>query len=290
MDPPVGHQGADRQPRDLAPHRVEARDRQGLGGVVDDHVDAGGGLERADVAALAADQPTLHVVGRQGHDRHRALVDELRGVALDRGRDDRLGAGLALALGLVGDALDLGGGRGLGLTAHRVLEAGAGGVGGQPGDLLEPRLGRGLGGLGLLEGGVDLLGLALGRALALVEVAGATLVVLALALEVALALAERLLAFGQLALALTELVVELGLTLGGQLLPGQLGRAPDLGGLGLGGAAQLGDRLVGRGRGGGGGALAPEPPPEPGADDGDRDQDDDVHAEVPRAGAPGAPR
>ena len=47
------------EPRDLAPHRVEARDRDRLGGVVDDHVDAGRRLERADVAALAADQPAL---------------------------------------------------------------------------------------------------------------------------------------------------------------------------------------------------------------------------------------
>jgi hypothetical protein len=72
VDAAVGDQRADRQPRDLAAHRVEARDRDRLGGVVDDHVDAGGGLERADVAALAADQPALHVVGRQRH--HGAVV------------------------------------------------------------------------------------------------------------------------------------------------------------------------------------------------------------------------
>src|SRR5262245_28890979 len=59
VDAAVGDQAPDRQARDLAPDRVEARDRDRLGRVVDDHVDAGGGLERAHVAALATDEPAL---------------------------------------------------------------------------------------------------------------------------------------------------------------------------------------------------------------------------------------
>ncbi len=48
--------------RDLAPDRVERRQDDGLRGVVDDHVHAGQVLERADVAALTADDAPLHVV------------------------------------------------------------------------------------------------------------------------------------------------------------------------------------------------------------------------------------
>ena len=51
--------------RDLAADRVEAGQQHRLGGVVDDQVDAGHRLERADVAALAADDPALHLVAGQ---------------------------------------------------------------------------------------------------------------------------------------------------------------------------------------------------------------------------------
>ena len=47
----------------LAADVVEARDDDDARRVVDDDVDAGGLLEGADVAALAADDPPLHVVG-----------------------------------------------------------------------------------------------------------------------------------------------------------------------------------------------------------------------------------
>ena len=51
------------RPRDLAPHAVEARQDDRVRRVVDDEVDAGEVLQRADVAALAADDAALHVVG-----------------------------------------------------------------------------------------------------------------------------------------------------------------------------------------------------------------------------------
>ena len=50
------------EPGDLAANHVEAADDDHAGRVVDDHVDAGRLLERADVAALAADDPALHLV------------------------------------------------------------------------------------------------------------------------------------------------------------------------------------------------------------------------------------
>jgi hypothetical protein len=156
-----------------------------------------------------------------------------------------------------------------------------------PGDLLEAGLGGGLGRLGLLEGGVDLLGLALGRALALVELAGAPLGLLLLPIEIALARPEGLLALGDLGLARAQLVVELALALGGQLLAGQLGGLLDLGGLGLGGAAQLRHRLVGGGGGAGRGTALAEQRAQRRADHDGDDHVDDGHVLGPRGrGAP----
>ena len=73
VDPAVLDQHLQGDPADLAPDRVEAGQQHGFRGVVDDHVDAGDGLERADVAALAADDPALDLVGRQVHDRDHRL-------------------------------------------------------------------------------------------------------------------------------------------------------------------------------------------------------------------------
>ena len=93
----------------------------GLGRVVDDQVDAGRLLEGPDVAALAADDPALHLVVRQVDDRHRVLRGVVGGDALDRGDHDVAGllvglvAGLALdrpgeldrvVLGLLADGLE----------------------------------------------------------------------------------------------------------------------------------------------------------------------------------------
>ena len=52
----------ERQPGDLAADRVEAADDHHARRVVDDHVDAGGLFEGADVAPFAADDPALHFV------------------------------------------------------------------------------------------------------------------------------------------------------------------------------------------------------------------------------------
>ncbi len=103
VDPAVGDQLGDRQPGDLAPDRVEARQDHGLRRVVDDQVDPGRLLEGPDVATLAADDPALHLVRRQVHDRDGVLGGVVRGHALDRGDDDV--AGLVLGV-LAGAALD----------------------------------------------------------------------------------------------------------------------------------------------------------------------------------------
>ena len=100
MDAAVGEQLGERQARRLAAHPVEAGEHDGLRGVVDDEVDAGHVLEGADVAAFAADDATLHVVGGQVHDRHGGLGHVVGGGALDRQREDvaRPPVGLAARL------------------------------------------------------------------------------------------------------------------------------------------------------------------------------------------------
>jgi hypothetical protein len=87
VDAAVGDQALQGQPGDLPAHRLEAREDHRLGGVVDDQVDAGGLLEGADVAPLAADDASLHLVRRQVDHRHRALHHVVGGDPLDRHRD-----------------------------------------------------------------------------------------------------------------------------------------------------------------------------------------------------------
>ena len=66
VDAPVAEEALEGRPGDLAAHRVEGAEHDRLGGVVDDDVDAGRRLERADVAALAPDDAALELVGRAG--------------------------------------------------------------------------------------------------------------------------------------------------------------------------------------------------------------------------------
>ena len=73
MDAAVGDQPLDRLLGDLAAVGIEAGQDDRARRVVDDQVDAGGELERADVAALAADDAPLEIVARQVDDRHRGL-------------------------------------------------------------------------------------------------------------------------------------------------------------------------------------------------------------------------
>ena len=95
-----------RQLRDRATHAVEAREHDRLRRVVDDHVDAGEVLERADVATLAADDAALHVVGGQLDHRDGRLGRVARGGPLDADRDDVAHAPIGLLARLVLDDAD----------------------------------------------------------------------------------------------------------------------------------------------------------------------------------------
>ena len=149
----------------------------------------GGLLEGADVAALAADDPALHLVRRQVHDRDGVLGGVVGGHALDRGDDDV--AGLVLGV-LAGAALD---GPGdldrvvLGLLADGLDEDALGVLGGHARDALE---------------GGDLLAVGAGEVLA-------GRVELALAVEeLAVALLEHVAALVELLVALREAAFEAG--------------------------------------------------------------------------------
>ena len=92
MNAAVGDQAFDRLLGDLAAVGIEARQDDGAGRVVDDQVDAGGELERADVAPFAADDPSLQIVARQVDDGDGGLDRVLGAAALNGFGDVVLGA------------------------------------------------------------------------------------------------------------------------------------------------------------------------------------------------------
>src|SRR6185437_5266188 len=118
VDPAVGDEALQGQASHFAADGVEAGNHDGVGRVVDDDVDAGGGFEGADVPALAADDTAFHFIRGQGDRRDGRLRRLLGGDPLDRDRDDlpRFAVGVLLRLFL--DVPDQGGR----VTARFVLE------------------------------------------------------------------------------------------------------------------------------------------------------------------------
>jgi len=70
VDAAVLDELGERQASHLAADRVEAAEHDRVRRVVDDEVDAGGLLEGADVAPLAADDAALHLIGGDRHGGH----------------------------------------------------------------------------------------------------------------------------------------------------------------------------------------------------------------------------
>src|SRR3954469_16569565 len=101
VDAPVLDQLYEGEARDLAADAVERGEDDRLRGVVDDEVDAGEVLEGTDVAALAADDAALHVVGRQLDEGDRRLGGVAGGDALEGVGDEVAGAPLGLGLRLL---------------------------------------------------------------------------------------------------------------------------------------------------------------------------------------------
>ena len=108
-----------------------------FGRVVDDQIDAGRRFDGADVAPFAADDPPLHVVARQVHDRHGPLGDELARQTLDGDGDDLLGASIRFGARLFLDHANVLRGVVPGLVDHLLDEAALRFVARQPGDPLE---------------------------------------------------------------------------------------------------------------------------------------------------------
>src|SRR5205807_5823482 len=106
MDAAVLHEAFERNARDLAPDRIEAGEDDRFRRVVDDQVDAGGQLQRADVAAFAADDAALHVLAREIDDGNRVFRDVIRGHALNSHAEDLAGFEVTLLVSLGLDALD----------------------------------------------------------------------------------------------------------------------------------------------------------------------------------------
>ncbi len=179
VDAAVDDQPFERDPGHLAAERVEAGEDDRLGRVVDDQVDAGGHLQGADVAALAADDPPLHLVVGKHDDRDGGLGDVVGGRPLDRHADDPLRLPGGLLAGLVLDPLDDVGRLDLGLVLHDADQLVARLLGGEAGDLLETAA-----------------------------------LLLHHPVEVAFLLFEGLLAAGQGAVELVELLLPLGLLVG----------------------------------------------------------------------------
>ena len=137
MDAAVRNQPLDRLLGDLAAVRIEAGQDDRARRVVDDQVDAGRQLERADVAAFAADDPPLEIVAGQVDDRDRGLDRVLGAAALDRLGDVLLGA-IDRGLARFGVEPLQQVGRVVACLAFNLLDQQLLGlVGGQPGDALE---------------------------------------------------------------------------------------------------------------------------------------------------------
>ena len=119
VDPAVGDQAAQCRLGDLPADGIEARNHDRLGCVVDDDVDAREGLQGADVAPFAADDPALHLVVRKAHRGHSDLGGDISRQPLDGGYENVAGLLVRSELCFLLDEVD----RHLGVVARLVFEA-----------------------------------------------------------------------------------------------------------------------------------------------------------------------
>jgi hypothetical protein len=137
MDAPVLDELRQRQLGHLPTDAVERGEHDRLRSVVDDEVHAREVLEGADVAALPADDPALHVVGRELDDRDRRLGGVARGDPLEGVGDEvpcaALGVGVRLLLELSHHAAEVVADELLRALEHLRLRL----LHGQPGDALQ---------------------------------------------------------------------------------------------------------------------------------------------------------
>ena len=203
MDAAVQNELFQGQTGDFPAHRVEAGHGDGLGGVINDEIHAGHGLQGADVAALPADDAALHLVVGQGHHRDGGFGHMVGGAALD-GQGDLLpgvGIGLFLEAGL--DLLELDGLLMGDLVFQLVNEVALGFLGGKARDLLEQLKLLGLHPVQLLPVPVKLGELGRGQLFLALQVLG-------LAVQGLFLLVQAVFLALELAAAVLDLAVELG--------------------------------------------------------------------------------
>ena len=83
MDASIYDQLFQRDPGHLPADGVESRQDHRFRRIVDDQIDAGHGLQGADVAPLPSDDPSLHLIVWQLYDGNRGLRDMVCSTSLD---------------------------------------------------------------------------------------------------------------------------------------------------------------------------------------------------------------
>src|SRR5258705_4507692 len=138
VDAAIGDELLERQSRDLAADRIEARHHHRVRRVVDDDINSCRQLEGANVPAFATDDASLHFIVGERYCRHCSLDALLCRDALDRQRDDLLRLTLAVPLGRLAYLAYAVGGVGVRLCFHAMNELRLGVAGGDSGQLLDP--------------------------------------------------------------------------------------------------------------------------------------------------------
>ena len=110
LNPSVRDELFQRNSGDFPADRIKAGEGNGLRSIVDDQVHAGLGLQRPDIPAFPADDPSFHLIVGQRHHGNGGFGRVIRGAALNGGYDDLFRPLVGLFLQLVLDLLDFHGG------------------------------------------------------------------------------------------------------------------------------------------------------------------------------------
>src|SRR5712692_2789701 len=96
VDAPIENEPGQSQSSYFTTHRIETGENNRLWRVIDDQVDAGGGLKCANIAPLTSDDTPLHFVVGQWHHRHNRFGNLVGCAALNGEGDDFSCAGIGL--------------------------------------------------------------------------------------------------------------------------------------------------------------------------------------------------
>ena len=139
VDATVADELVERQTADFAANRVERRDNDGLGRIIDDEFHTAGGLQSANVATFTTDDATFDVVVVEVEHRHAVLDGRFRRHALNRLNHDFLSLCVGIEFRLVNNFVDVTGGVGTSLVLQAFNQAAFGFVGTQSRHFLEFR-------------------------------------------------------------------------------------------------------------------------------------------------------